>query len=132
MDEAVSPEVKEKYDQEIEDAFELGLLRAGLELTPRRGRTGIPPLLICDAMALIYVNRAQSIPLMSTLTEVKLKEYLVREDPYDPSTGDGTWMSDSWSSGHQLGTKHLEDWSAQEHGQFCAEQFVTAWRRANN
>jgi len=52
MDEAVSPEVKEKYDQEIEDAFELGLLRAGLELTPRRGRTGIPPLLICDAMAL--------------------------------------------------------------------------------
>jgi len=130
--EEVSAAMKEQYDQEIKDAFELELLRAGLELNPTPGRSGTPPLLICETTAVVYVNRDQPIPLMITLTEVKLKENLVREAPYDPSSSDGTWMLDSWTSGHQLLTTHLEIWSARQHGQVCADEFVTAWRRANN
>ena len=100
-----------QYERQILDSFELGLLRAGVKTSDAN-----LPYLRCS-VHLIYWNNVVSFGIGVSLHEAI--------GPPGALQGAITW--EARGLGH-VGSRDLD---GAEHGQWCAETFELAWRRAN-
>tara|TARA_B100000686_G_scaffold73849_1_gene79619 strand:- start:889 stop:1431 length:543 start_codon:yes stop_codon:yes gene_type:complete len=138
ISETVPQEQVANYEREIEDAFELGLLRAGIELIGLNEtdpeRIG-PVVLGCSAVVLLAagIPGARDVYMIVT-EEVKLQEtgHLLSSSRYMPESLPDPWLVTTWKIGPSLRYQPLRDFTGSEIGRFCAEQFVNDWRRGNN
>ena len=134
MTESIPEERVAEFEEEIQDAFDLGLLRAGIELNQQDPERLGPVLLNCEALVLLAAGiPGTSVPYMLVTSGVYLEEIMPAEARLDPvPPGTNFWLVQTWKGLRDLRYQPLPDFSGTEIGEFCADQFLTAWRRANN
>lgn len=114
--EAITEVSRAQFEVSLRDAFELGLLRAGLKLSSDD----------LDHVVLCSIRLLSNEGLVAFSFEVKLSEIVS-----DSQTSD-RYLGETWSRG-AVGTVGEENLSehAKTMGTDCAEWFEAEWRRAN-
>jgi hypothetical protein len=109
-----SPITGTQYENQLRDAFELGLLRAGLRLEA----TGVPDgVILCTVVAV-------GSPTIGYAVSVEFKEPVFDEDTFERRIAT-TWSYMQAMAGGQ------QSIDGGEEGTWCAEQFEIEWRKAN-
>jgi len=121
-DSDITGKTEEQYRQELETAFELGLLRAGVRVTDEPG-----PSLWCSS----NVNGSRNGVTVAAGVRVEYREGVVPWAGPGVASFDDFRMATTWDTSLVLlvGINNLEGTSD---GEWCAEQFELAWLRANN
>ena len=117
-----------QFTQEVETAFELGILRAGLKTG--KPPEGDPPRPLGCTLDVRPVNQNT----LFVLARVSLYEMVVLWEEAELATrgfrGAG-FLAQSWWE-QATNVLPITDLNGTEDGQWCAEQFELAWLRANN
>ena len=117
---------EEQYTQQVESAFELGILRSGL-----KNESEAPNFLNCTINLLAANDAGTRISYARTVSfEEMVVPWRKLENGRVASFEDVLW-ADTWSSA-TVGTVGSDNLNGAGHGQSCAEDFELAWRRANN
>ena len=113
-DDRITLKTESQYRRQAEDAFDLGLLRAGLRLDPESFK-----VLTCKVALLSSEGRVAYAWLL------EFQEPVTRVGVQEISYGT-TW------SLHGVASSGVSNLDGARLGETCAEQFELAWRRANN
>ena len=129
-DDDIEGKSEAQYTQELENAFELGLLRTGIPLTP-----GFGPKLMCSVNLLENSNTPQVVYSVSLYYREIMVDWGAARRSQD--SGDlidiveDAQMATTWARG-SVGIMGLSVLSGRSTGEWCAEAFELEWRRANN
>ena len=117
-----------QYKVEAQAAFELGILRAGLKIG--KPPEGDPPRSLGCTLDVRPVNQTT----LSVLSRVSLYEMVVPWEEAELATRgfrEVGFLAQSWWE-QATSVLPITDLNGTEDGQWCAETFELAWRRANN
>ena len=124
-DDRIEGKSEAQYRQELETAFELGLLRTGIKLDDES-----LSYLFCSVR---FLPTTEGLTISLALT-VEYNEGVVPLEVAlsGTATVDEHWQVATTWSADDVGTVGADRLSGTPHGERCAEHFELAWRRANN
>ena len=110
----IASKSESNYTRQLEDAFRLGLMRAGVSLDE-----AAPNFLSCNVVLL----PSQDASLIAAAYRIVLREFVTYKGQRQ--------LADTWS---QMGTFIVggNNLDGENDGRNCAEVFELAWRSANN
>jgi len=110
---------EQSFTQEVERAFELGLLRTGITVDEGFGEYG--NYLECDGQ--VFSHSEDNGNRAAYSYEVSYREIV--------TVGGGSQFATTWFTS-TLGIVGIDNLSGTDLGEWCAERFELEWRRANN
>jgi len=114
-DDRITLQTESQYVRELEDALELGVLRAGLSVD-----SSAPNFLTCRS---VLISREGN--------TVAYSWRIAFEEIVTVQGSAGTQFADTWST-MGVGTVGVNNLDGASMGERCAEAFELEWRRANN